>query len=190
MSHLAGNFLLFKGAKAFNQYAQSLEDLGVLLYGIEVALAGLFLVHIFFALWVSKENFQARPEKYVVKNWAGKRTLGSSTMPITGLLVLVFLAVHLFNFRYAKVIHPDKSLYDLVAELFQSAPYVAYYVLSVFVLGIHLSHGLQSVTRTLGLSNPRYLNLVRFVSYFFSVAITLGYASIPLYFYCFKGGPA
>ncbi len=188
--HLSGNLLLFKGADAFNQYAHNLENLGGLLYVAEIGLAGLFLVHIIFALWVTAENVHARPQKYQKKEWAGSRTLGSSTMPVSGLIVFVFLILHLIHFRVAKELESNstKTLYDLVVELFSQDIYVVWYVFACAVLGLHLSHGLQSVFRTFGLSNKRYLKILQGLSILAAIAIALGYISIPIYFRFLKGG--
>lgn len=188
--HLAGNFLLFSGPDAFNHYAKSLEELGPMLYVLEAVLALLFLTHILFALWVTAENVQARPQKYQVKNWAGRRSLGSSTMPITGLIVLTFLISHLYHFRVAKELEGNahKTLYDLVVELFQQDLYVAWYVFSCAILGLHLSHGLHSVFKTLGLSNKRYLAVIEVIAIGLAVLIAAGYISIPIYFRFLKGG--
>ena len=96
-------------------------------------------------------------QKYYVKNKTGRgSTFASSTMPYTGVIILVFLIFHLkglkfgayYDVTYDGVLMRD--LYRLTFEKFASLPYVAFYVLSMFAMGIHVSHGFWSAFQSVG----------------------------------------
>ena len=88
LAHLAGNLTITSGADAFNGYAARLHALGPLLRGAELVLLALFLVHVTCAGVLFYQNYRARPSRYCVDRRAGGRTLGSATMPYTGVLII------------------------------------------------------------------------------------------------------
>jgi succinate dehydrogenase / fumarate reductase cytochrome b subunit len=184
--HLAGNFLLFKGPEAFNGYAHGLER-NPLLLPAELGLVAIFGVHILFALRVSWENRRARPERYEVFADKGGRTVASRSMIVTGLLVLGFIVVHLVNFRFADVGtyvgqhgSAQRDLHAAVVGLFGRPEYAFLYVAAVGLLGLHVSHGVQSLFRTLGFHHPRYTPIVCWISRLFGGAVAVGYAVFPV----------
>src|SRR5262245_10474866 len=126
--HLAGNLLVFAGPESFNGYARRLEE-NPLLIPAEVALLALFVAHVLLALAVTIENRLARPDRYVMKRREGGKTLGSSTMVLTGCLIFVFLVLHLIHFKFAS--REGTTLYHLVVNTFHQPGYVAWYVFAM-----------------------------------------------------------
>ena len=174
ISHLAGNMLMWAGKDTFNSYALALEK-NILLPAAEVALAVLFLVHVAVALRVRYENRRARPIAYQQRASAGGRTPGSATMLWTGLLVLVFVAVHVKTMRLTD--HAG-DLYGFVLNKFQNVPYASFYLAAMAALGLHLSHGFQAAFRTFGVDNPRYSGVISRLGVAFAGAIAAGFAAI------------
>lgn len=180
--HLVGNLFLFAGPETYNGYAKALEE-NPLLLPAEIALLLLFVFHIYFALRVTAENRRARPVSYVIEASEGTRTLASSTMWISGLITLVFLGIHLYNFRF-----PDErrhDLYRLVVTTFQNPAYAAWYLFAVVVLGLHVGHGLQSAFRSLGVMHPVYTRIIKWSSRIFGVVVAAGYGCLPVWAYFF-----
>ena len=99
VTHLLGNSISFLGREAFNSYAERLHSLGVLIYFFELGLLILFLIHILTGVILYFENLGARPSRYSVDTSEGGRSWGSRTMPYTGLIILVFIIVHLMKTR-------------------------------------------------------------------------------------------
>ncbi|MCY4644896.1 MAG: succinate dehydrogenase cytochrome b subunit [Bacteriovoracales bacterium] len=194
-AHLAGNFLLLISREAFNTYAHTLIS-HPLIYGAEAVLAALFLSHIGLGLKLTVENSKARPVRYHLKRPTGRgETLASKTMIYTGLWTLVFLVIHLFNFRLnpsltkEKVVHGGiemSDLYGLVMTHFQSLEWTIYYVVSTLFLGLHLSHGLASAFQSLGLHHPSYTPPLKKLSVIYAVAMTAGFSAVALFCH-FKG---
>ncbi len=185
--HLAGNLLLFAGQEAFDGYVEVLSS-HPLIIPAEVILALLFLGHIALAIRVTWENRRARPTRYTVSATRGERTVASSTMIASGLVVLVFIILHLIDFKVAW--EKGTSLYDLVVSKFQGPFYVIWYVFAVCVLGLHVSHGVQSSFRSLGVVHPKYTPVIETIGKVFAVIVVVGYASLPIYAYFFLGAGA
>jgi succinate dehydrogenase / fumarate reductase, cytochrome b subunit len=177
--HLAGNLSLYGGKGMFNSYASHLHALGVLLVVAEWGLLLLALIHILTGLTLFYQNFSARPQRYQVKKRAGGRTLGSATMPYTGILLLAFVVFHLINFHFV-----DKSqttIYDIVAAAFGNPLYVALYVTAMIVAAVHVSHGFWSAFQTVGANHPKYMPMIRTLSVIFALLVAFGFGLLPIY---------
>ncbi|MEN8149031.1 MAG: succinate dehydrogenase cytochrome b subunit [Planctomycetota bacterium] len=194
LMHLVGNFQLFLGAEKYNAYSEFLISLGKLLYVMEIALVLALLGHAVLGVIVSLQNSAARPVGYEVDRAKGDRNLASNTMIWTGILVIVFIVLHLLHFKYAAD-HPKAMLdgkevtdfHGMVVDLFQSPLYVLTYLVAVAVLGVHLYHALQSSLRTLGWFSADSQACIQKTSKAFGIAIALGYASIPIWAILVKG---
>lgn len=179
MAHLAGNLNIYRGADAFNAYAHGLHALGPLLRVFELGLVTFALIHVATGLWLFYQNNSARPEKYAVKKSGGGRTIGSRTMPYTGLFLLLFVVLHLANFTF--VDKTNTTVFEIVANTFQSPFYVAFYVLAMIVAAIHVSHGLWSAFQSLGLNHSKYMPLIMTLSIAAAVVVGVGFGFLPIY---------
>ncbi len=160
--HAAGNSSIFWGRHAFNSYAEHLHSLGILLNVTEIGLAAIFLVHIYTGLTLFLQNRSARESRYAVQKSAGGRTWGSRTMPYTGLAILAFILLHLFNFHFTG---QDKPIADIVGPTLNNPIYSIFYAAAMLVLGLHISHGFWSVFQSLGINHPKYDGFLRAVSW-------------------------
>jgi len=196
VTHLAGNLLVFEGPATFNGYSHSLlsPPMLYLTYLIEVALLVFFLVHLIAALLVTARNRDARPVRYARRRWAGgtsHKSISSTTMILSGLVVLVFVPLHLWTFKfgphYVTTTEPHvRDLYRLVIEEFHEPGEVVWYVLAMLVIGFHLWHGFGSAFESLGV--PYRLPLRR-VGQALAVVLAGGFALIPIAIALFVGGP-
>jgi succinate dehydrogenase / fumarate reductase cytochrome b subunit len=160
IAHVAGNLTLFADdtGEVFDSYAHKLRS-NPLLPVAELGLAALFIAHIVLGVRTELANRTARPARYKELAPHGRRTWSSITMLVTGCLVLVFLIVHLFDFRLA--VEEDQDLAPMVVARLSSPVGAAIYFVGVGALGIHLWHAFQSLFQTLGLVHPRYRPLIR-----------------------------
>ncbi len=180
VAHLAGNLTVYGGKAAFNNYADKLHSLGVLIYVFELGLLTLALIHVPFGLVLFYQNMKARPVRYHVNKSGGGRTIGSATMPYTGIFLLIFVIFHLMNFTF--VDKTGTTIYEIVSSAFSNPLYVAYYILAMIVAAIHVSHGLWSAFQTLGASHPKYTPAIRTASLIFALVVGLGFGLLPIYF--------
>lgn len=194
LTHMAGNLFMFLSPQAYNEYGHALVS-NKLLIVAEIGLVTIFLAHAIIAMVLAWKNRQARPERYAVSAKGAKGTsTASKTMAIQGTLILVFVVLHLQTFKYGTHYEVDygngpiRDLFRLVAEVFQSPGYVVWYVLSMVVLGVHLSHGVKSIVQTLGIHHPNYQNKIKLASYFYATVVALGFISQPIYMFFFYHG--
>ena len=179
LGHLTGNLLLLRddGGAAFNAYSDFLVN-HPLLVPIELGLVVIFVLHIFFAVSVQRDNRRARPVGYRVTTAVGERSWASRTMVWTGLLILVFVVLHLKTFKYGEL--GDGSLFDLVVETFRDRLYAGWYVAAMLLLGFHLWHAFRSAFQTLGLyAKPK----LRVISISLCIIVSGGFALIPAWIF-------
>jgi succinate dehydrogenase / fumarate reductase cytochrome b subunit len=177
VTHLLGNSVSFLGREAFNSYAERLHSLGVLIYFFELGLLILFLIHILTGVILYFENLGARPSRYSVDTSQGGRSWGSRTMPYTGLIIFVFIIVHLMNFHFT-----DKSVLiaDLVRELLSKPGLAFFYIFSLIALALHLSHGFWSLFQSIGFNHKKYNQLLLKGALVFSILVGIIFTLIPV----------
>src|SRR3989339_1289409 len=184
--HLAGNLSLYGGKDAFNNYVGLLEHIKPFIRVIEIILALIFILHIFngIRLWI--ENKQARPQGYSVNGSRKNTTVFSRTAFITGSIVFIFLVIHLqsiwYKFNYSG---SELDLYTITTEWLQVWWYAALYLIAVILLGFHLNHGFQSAFQTFGWNHKKYFPLIEKIGTIYALIMTIGFASIPIYFLFF-----
>jgi succinate dehydrogenase / fumarate reductase, cytochrome b subunit len=181
--HLAGNLTLYVGPEAFNTYVSSLESLGPLVMLAEAGLVVMAVLHIGTGLFLFYRNLQARPERYRVHRSAGGRTIGSATMPYTGLTILVFVIFHLADFTMAD--RTGTTLYGIVASAFANPVHAVFYTLVMAVVAVHVSHGFWSLFQTLGVNHPKYTVPLQVSGIAMSVVLGAGFGLIPIALYLF-----
>ena len=178
-AHLAGNLSIYAGRQAFNAYAAHLHSLEPLVKAAEFGLLFFAAVHVLTGLVLFYQNLAARPNRYAVSKSAGGRSIGSRTMPYTGLLLLGFVVYHLLNFHF--VDKTDTTIYDIVSGNFANPAMVTLYVCAMIVAAVHVSHGFWSAFQTLGANHPKYMPLIRGASIVFSLLVGLGFGLLPVY---------
>ncbi|MBF0117469.1 MAG: succinate dehydrogenase cytochrome b subunit [Desulfobacterales bacterium] len=178
-AHLIGNLTLYGGKFFFLSYVTRLHSLGIIINIAEICLLFMAIVHIGMGCLLFYENTKARPIKYAIKVSGGGRTIGSSTMPYTGLFLFLFIIMHLFNFHF--VDKGEKTIYKIVTDILSNPFYVAFYIFAMGVVAIHVSHGFWSVFQTLGLNHPKYMPLIKNIGIAFSIIIGIGFGFIPIY---------
>ena len=178
-AHLAGNLTIYTGKDVFNSYAEHLHSLGPLLTLAEIGLLFFATVHILTGAILFYQNIKARPVRYSVNKRAGGRTLGSATMPYTGVIMLLFIIFHLLNFHF--VDKTNTTIFQIVSSSFAKPGYVFIYTFAMIVAAIHVSHGLWSACQTLGANHPNYTPFIRGASIVFSLIVGIGFGFIPVY---------
>ncbi len=194
LTHMLGNLLLFlgDGGEAYNRYAHALTS-NKLIYVAEAGLLFIFCAHIVFATYTTFKNRQARPVKYKkVAKGEKKTSWAHKTMMHQGIIILIFVVFHLITFKYGTFYSVSyngetmRDLYNLVVEVFQSPYYVAFYVFTVLLLGLHVGHGLASSIKTLGFNDPKYNLKIERLGQAYAFLVTAGFAAQPIYIYIFK----
>lgn len=189
--HLGGNFLLYAGAESYNHYAEALHSQKLLLPVAEVGLLALFVMHLATAIRTNLENNAARPVGYEMRQSKLPPSAfikpASSVMFATGIVVLLFLILHLSDFRF-ELRNPavaELSPYEKARILLRDPLTAVVYIVGSCALGYHVLHGLQSSLQTLGFNHPKYQSAVKAVSTLFALVVALGFGSFPLWAWAF-----
>jgi succinate dehydrogenase cytochrome b subunit len=189
IGHLLGNLQIFIGPDWINGYSQHLHDLGPLLWLIRIFLICTVIIHIYVTIKSAIENRRARPERYIDKDYV-KATFASRHMVMSGLIVFVFIVYHLAHFTFRKtdprfaLLKPDPlghyDVFSMMVYGFQNYLVSGFYVLGLFLLTLHLSHGSSSFFQSLGLNDRRLTPRLAFAGRVFAWLLFIGYTSIPV----------
>lgn len=196
IGHLLGNLTLFGEGQAFNAYTLTLESLGWPLYLLEAILAAAFLLHAWLGISIWLKRRRARPvgyKEYQSKGGPSHQTWSSKSMIFTGIVLLVFLVIHIDTFKFGATDtimidgEPARDLKELVVETFQSPLYTFGYTFVMILLGFHLGHGLWSAFTSLTMKHNKFSGIIYTTGILFAVLMAVGFIFIPLYIY-FTGG--
>jgi len=195
--HLVGNLQLLAGdgGYAFNAYAYFMTHNPVIKTVSYLLYFGILLHAVQgWLLWRKNRTSRgAQGYKVKVTRSVGTNANAASNMGWLGTIIFIFIALHMYQFwlqmkmgntAYVEVDGQQvKDLYSLVVTAFASPVYVAIYVISMIVIGMHLIHGFWSAFQTLGLNHRKYTPLIRGLGAVISIAIPAGFAVIPIVMY-------
>lgn len=179
--HVLGNLQMFEGPLKINEYSAALRRLGPLLWLARAGLIVSLVLHVIAAYQLTRRKQVARPVGYAERE-PQVSTFAARTIRWGGVLVLVFIVLHLMHFTFGNI-HPafdHKDVYGNVIAAFQVWWIALLYLVAMVVVGLHLYHGTWSSLRTLGLTRPSADPLKRRVVTVLAWAIFLGFSSIPI----------
>lgn len=189
IGHLLGNLQIFIGPDWVNGYAEHLRELGPILWVIRILLLVTVVVHIYFTILLAIENRRARPKQYAKKEHV-KASFASRHMVVSGLVVLAFIIFHLLHFTARKfdarfpMLKSDPlnhyDVYSMMVYGFQNIYISTFYIIGLFLLTLHLTHGASSFFQSLGLNNQKLTARLAFGGRIFAWLIFVGYVSIPV----------
>ncbi|MFQ5866198.1 MAG: succinate dehydrogenase cytochrome b subunit, partial [bacterium] len=176
----------------FNKYSHFLISFGAIIIVAELILIAILLFHVISGVSIALGKIKARPVSYKKTANAGgasKKTISSTTMIYTGILIFVFLVIHLKTFKFGPYYTTNvdgvemRDLYKLVMEVFVKPGYVIWYVAVMVLLGFHLRHGFWSAFQSLGAYHPRYMPIIYAVGIILAIVLAVGFLGIPLWIY-------
>ncbi|MEO5931513.1 MAG: succinate dehydrogenase cytochrome b subunit [Candidatus Kapaibacterium sp.] len=201
IGHLSGNLSLLKSdPNAFNGYARFLHSFGAFVYVIEVLLTLVILTHAYIGISIALRKKEARKQGYEMyrsKGGQSKQSISSRTMVYTGTILLIFLVIHIIQFRFGAGISAGyittlngeeaRDLRRLVVEVFQNPGWVAFYVGVMILLGFHLRHGIWSMLQSLGAMRPRYTPVIYGIALILGILLAVGFLLLPIWLYIYGG---
>lgn len=205
VTHLLGNLQLYGDGTAFNVYAKGLHDLGPLLWGAEIGLLGIFLLHVAIAIGLTSKNKDARGSKYQhgqqSKGGPSYMSAFSRNMIISGVVILGFVVMHVLHFKFglftpeevvSKTVMIDGEesidLYARVVHAFTQPLWVVIYVAVMLFLGAHLRHGFWSAFQSLGALNWRLEKPAVGLAVIVAVLLAAGFLGIPIFIFITNAG--
>jgi succinate dehydrogenase / fumarate reductase, cytochrome b subunit len=185
LGHMTGHLLTFKGAETYNAYAHFLQNSGALLWGTRVVLLASVALHIHAAFSLWSRNNEARPRAYYQRKDLATN-YAALTMRYGGVLILLFLVYHLAHFTWGVTepidgvpFDPDNAYNNLVFS-FQKPALAGFYIVVMCALGMHLYHGIWSLTQSVGLDHPKYNKLRQRAAMVGSAIVVFGFIIVPI----------
>lgn len=187
--HCIINSLIFlnDGGETFNLGAEFMGT-NPIIRTMEIVLFIGLLAHIVQSLLLQAQNRKARPVGYAAYDGNANSKWYSRSMAILGILLLIFLIIHLKHFwvvsRFTDhITSGEETLFEEMLEVFENPIIVAIYVLAQFSLGYHLLHGFQSGFQTMGWNHKKYTPIIKTTGVVFAVVFPLLFALMPLAIY-------
>ncbi len=194
--HLIGNLGYFTPGDAYNLYSDFLLSTGPVIYTLEALLLITILLHAYLGILIYVGKRRARERGYEAYRTVGRPSLqspSSRTMIFTGIVLLVFLVIHLLSFKfgpgisegYASIVDGQeiRDLKRLMTEKFQNPLYAFGYPAVMILLGFHLRHGIWSAFQSLGAMNARYTPIIYGIGTVLAILLAAGFLMIPLWIY-------
>ena len=189
--HMSMNVVALFSGSAYNLIC---EFLGANWYAV-VATAGLgalTVIHIVYAFILTAQNRRARgAERYAVTDWSPKVEWASRNMLVLGLIIVLGLLLHIFNFWYnmmfAELLHLPTRFspsdgFAYIQETFSNPVYVVLYVVWLAALWFHLSHGFWSAMQTLGINGKIWFDRWKTIGLVYTTLLMLGFLVVVLAF--------
>ncbi len=181
-------------------YNKICEFLGANWYALvaTVGLAALMVFHLIYAFVLSLQNYRARgSQRYAVVEKQEGVSWASKNMLVIGMIVLIGLGLHLFNFwanmqlpevlhklgyEDADITYAADGVYH-IENTFSCSVYSIIYLVWLVFLWFHLDHGIASVMQSIGWSNHVWQKRIECLGRFFAILIALMFASVVLYYW-------
>ncbi|MGP1552770.1 MAG: succinate dehydrogenase/fumarate reductase cytochrome b subunit [Prevotella intermedia] len=189
--HMSMNIVALFSGEAYNMIC---EFLGANWYAVvaTVALGALTVAHIVYAFILTAQNRSARGnERYAVTGSSPKVEWASKNMLVLGIIVLLGMLLHLFNFWYnmmfAEIVgmhtqfHPADG-FAYIKETFANPVFVVLYILWICAIWFHLSHGFWSAMQTLGINGKVWFNRWKVIGLVYTSLLMLGFLIVVLAF--------
>lgn len=189
--HLCMNLVALFSGEAYNKIC---ELLGANWYAVvaTIGLAALAVCHIVYAFILTAQNRIARgTERYAVVARPEKVEWASQNMLVLGIIVLLGLLLHVFNFWYNMMFaeifglmgaYSPSDGFAYIQDTFANPVYVVLYVIWIVAIWFHLSHGFWSAMQTLGVNGKIWFNRWKMIGLIYSTLLMFGFLIVVLAF--------
>ena len=190
--HFAVNFTSVISESTFNELSHFMGTNPLIQFALQPVLLAGVLFHFIMGFVLEIQNKKARgSEAYYSYNGGANSTWMSRNMIISGIVILLFLGLHLYdfwvgemNYKYIEQLAPDPTrYYDELVEKFHDPLRVGFYVLCFVFLCLHLLHGFQSAFQSMGWKDDARKKLISSVGNWYSYIICGGFIFIALFHY-------
>lgn len=180
------------------------EMLGANWYAV-VATAGLAVLvalHFIYAIILTLQNRKARGNnRYAVTSKPEKVEWASQNMLVLGIIVVLGMLLHLFNFWYNMMfaelfnagmpyvngVEDAADGYGMIAYTFSNPVFTVLYIIWFVAIWFHMTHGFWSAMQTLGWNGKIWFNRWRCISNIYVTVLMLIFLAVALKF-AFCGG--
>jgi len=155
----------------------------VLIFGV--------VFHFVMGFILEAKNRSSRKIKYAMNKGAANSSWLSRNMIYSGLVILLFIGLHFYDFWIPEINHkyieikPEDAnrYYGELVHKFEDPIRVGIYALSFVFLSLHLLHGFQSAFQSSGVNHRKYTPAIQKLGKLYAVLIPAGYIFIAVYHY-------
>lgn len=197
LQHLVLNFSSVISEDGFNSASHFMGTNPIIQYAMQPVLIFGVVFHLAMGIYLELQNNKARNVKYANNKPNTNSSWMSRNMIYTGLMVMLFLGLHFYDFWIPEIItkfvEGDMSgayngvegtrYFHELQHKFTDVTRVALYCLSFIFLSLHLLHGFQSAFQSVGFSHSRYTPILKKLGNLYAIAVPLGFVFIALYHY-------
>lgn len=140
--HLFENSHSVAGAEAFNATTHLIRSQPYL-YVLEIGLLSPIVFHALLGVYLAKAA------KHNVGRFANAQNISYTLQRITGLVLLFFIAYHVYTTRFADI--PTERMFQTLAGQFARPAVAAFYALGIVSAAFHLANGLWGFAVAWGL---------------------------------------
>ena len=192
--HMSMNLVALFSAEGYNMIC---EFLGANWYAVvaTLGLAGLAVLHIFYAFWLTMQNRRARGNNsYEVTDTPAKVEWASQNMLVLGIIIAVGLILHVYHFWYNMMFQELVDHYAIfqtpsptdgaawIETTFQNPVNTVLYLIWFAAIWFHLTHGFWSALQTLGWSGKTWFCRWKIIGIAYTTILMLGFAIVAIVF--------
>lgn len=189
LQHMSINMLSVFSPDAFNEVSHFMGYNPLVQYALQPVLMFGVIFHLAMGVNLERKNRAARPIKYAMNKGEANSTWMSRNMIITGIMIMLFLGLHLYDFwvhemivKYVEFQPEDPTRYwGELHEKFHDPIRVGIYLVSFIFLALHLMHGFQSAFQSVGFNHSKYTPIIKKLSNIYAIVVPLGFIFIAAY---------
>tara|TARA_Y100001934_G_C12282571_1_gene740692 strand:+ start:764 stop:1447 length:684 start_codon:yes stop_codon:yes gene_type:complete len=194
LQHLTINLLSVISSDLFNQASHFMGTNPLVQFILQPILIGGLVFHLIMGMVLDYQNRKSTETNYYY-NKNDNSTWVSRNMIITGLMILLFICLHFYDFWFPEINtkfikgdwtgmhHGELRYYEELQIKFTDLWRVILYVLSFVFLSLHLQHGFQSSFQSVGVRNTTITPKLKKISLLYAVLVPAGFIFIALYHY-------
>jgi len=192
--HMSMNLAAVFSTEAYNAICEFLGANWYALAGTLILAAGV-VVHLVYATVLTLHNRSSRgSQRYAMTAEPEGITWASRNMYVLGIIIVLGLLLHLYNFWYnmqfAEIIgnhelgpFPPADGAAYIAALFSSPVYCIIYLVWFAAIWFHLTHGFWSAFHTIGWDNQTWLPRLKRIANVVATIVFLCFALVVIVFY-------
>lgn len=192
--HMSMNLAAVFSTEAYNAICEFLGANWYALAGTLILAAGV-VVHLVYATVLTLHNRSSRgSQRYAMTAEPEGVTWASRNMYMLGIIIVLGLLLHLYNFWYnmqfAEIIgnhelgpFPPADGAAYIAALFSSPVYCIIYLVWFAAIWFHLTHGFWSAFHTIGWDNQTWLPRLKRIANVVATIVFLCFALVVIVFY-------
>lgn len=186
--HFFINMVSVFSADSFNAMSHFMGYNPLIQFVMQPVLIAGVVFHFVMGFVLELKNRSARPVAYVKYNGAANASWASRNMIISGIVVLAFLGLHMYDFWFAEMNYKyiavnainETRYYEELVHKFVSPVRTGLYSIAFLLLSVHLWHGFTSSLQSIGFDNKIGKSL-HTICYAFAIIVPFGFIFIALF---------